>query len=239
MPLVVGAVLLERGRGMHIGAGGWLVALYIVAVGLCLGYLAWFRALRLLPATTAATATLMVPVVGVLSAGLLLGEPLGWRQLLALGMTWRGRAGVEGMIREGVMTDRPLIRLNPGQERRLKAGHPWAFSNEIHMLPEFRQMPPGMPVRLEGDDGWRLGTLRLQPAQPDRGASAGPRSGGRHRRGLDRPAHRRRRPRCASASPTARSTGWCTPRRTGCPGWWWTATATWRCCRPTPPGPTA
>lgn len=90
IPLVFGAVLFDHWQGVHIGPGGWLMALYIVAVGLCLGYLAWFRALRLLPAATAATATLMVPVIGVLSAALLLGEPLGWRQFAALGMTLAG-----------------------------------------------------------------------------------------------------------------------------------------------------
>jgi 23S rRNA (cytosine1962-C5)-methyltransferase len=61
------------------------------------------------------------------------------------------------------VTDRPLLRLAPGQGRRLKAGHPWAFSNEIAMLPEYRQMPPGLPVRLEGDDGWRFGTFMFNP----------------------------------------------------------------------------
>ena len=61
------------------------------------------------------------------------------------------------------MTLHPLIRLNPGQERRLKSGHPWAFSNEIHMQGEFRQMPEGLAVRLEGDDGWRLGTFAFNP----------------------------------------------------------------------------
>ncbi len=90
VPLVFGAVLFDRWNGVHIGPVGWLMALYIVAVGLCVGYLAWFRALRLLPASTAATATLLVPVVGVLSAGLLLGEPLGWRQVGALGATVAG-----------------------------------------------------------------------------------------------------------------------------------------------------
>ena len=61
------------------------------------------------------------------------------------------------------MTDHPLIRLNPGQERRLKSGHPWAYSNEICMPPEFRQMPAGGPVRVEGDDGWRFGTFAFNP----------------------------------------------------------------------------
>jgi 23S rRNA (cytosine1962-C5)-methyltransferase len=58
---------------------------------------------------------------------------------------------------------RPLLRLNKGQERRLKSGHPWAYSNEIAMQPDYRQMPPGLPVRLEGDDGWRLGTFMFNP----------------------------------------------------------------------------
>ncbi len=59
--------------------------------------------------------------------------------------------------------DRPLLRLNKGQERRLKAGHPWAFGNEIAMKPEYRHLPPGAPVRLEGDDGWRFGTFMFNP----------------------------------------------------------------------------
>src|SRR5271163_4648437 len=61
------------------------------------------------------------------------------------------------------LEDRPLLRLNKGQERRLKSGHPWAFSNEIAMRPEYRALPPGAPVRLEGDDGWRFGTFMFNP----------------------------------------------------------------------------
>lgn len=59
--------------------------------------------------------------------------------------------------------DRPLIRLSAGQGRRLKAGHPWAYSNEIAMKPEYRRMEPGDVVRLEGDDGARLGAFMFNP----------------------------------------------------------------------------
>ena len=52
---------------------------------------------------------------------------------------------------------------NPGQGRRLRAGSPWVFSNEIAMKPEYRQMPPGGLVRLEGDDGARFGTFMFNP----------------------------------------------------------------------------
>jgi 23S rRNA (cytosine1962-C5)-methyltransferase len=57
----------------------------------------------------------------------------------------------------------PLIRLNPGAGKRLRAGAPWVFSNEIAMKPEHRQFPPGGLVRLEGDDGARLGTFMFNP----------------------------------------------------------------------------
>ena len=58
---------------------------------------------------------------------------------------------------------RPLIRLNPGADRRLKAGHPWAFSNEIAMTPALRALPPGSVVRLEGDDGVKHGAWHFNP----------------------------------------------------------------------------
>lgn len=57
----------------------------------------------------------------------------------------------------------PLIRLQPKQDRRLKSGHPWAFSNELATTPEHRAWPPGGVVRIEGDDGWRYGTFMFNP----------------------------------------------------------------------------
>jgi 23S rRNA (cytosine1962-C5)-methyltransferase len=57
------------------------------------------------------------------------------------------------------MADRPAIRLNPGHDRRLRAGHPWAFSNEIRMSPDYRAWERGLPVKLESAEGWRYGTF--------------------------------------------------------------------------------
>ena len=61
------------------------------------------------------------------------------------------------------MTDHPLLRVSPRQDRRLKSGHPWAFSNELATTPDHRKWPPGAPVRLEGDDKWRYGTWAFNP----------------------------------------------------------------------------
>jgi 23S rRNA (cytosine1962-C5)-methyltransferase len=59
--------------------------------------------------------------------------------------------------------DRPLLRLLPGRDRRVKAGHPWAFSNEIAMTPAAKALPPGSVVRLEGDDGVKHGAWHFNP----------------------------------------------------------------------------
>ena len=58
---------------------------------------------------------------------------------------------------------RPVLRLLPGQGRRLRAGSPWVFSNEIAMRPEYRGMESGALVRLEGDGGLRFGTFMFNP----------------------------------------------------------------------------
>jgi 23S rRNA (cytosine1962-C5)-methyltransferase len=61
------------------------------------------------------------------------------------------------------MANHPLLRLLPRADRRLRAGYPWAFSNEIAMTPEHRAWQPGAPVRLESAEGWRYGTFAFNP----------------------------------------------------------------------------
>jgi 23S rRNA (cytosine1962-C5)-methyltransferase len=58
---------------------------------------------------------------------------------------------------------RPLLHLLPNQGRRLRAGAPWVFSNEIAMRSEYRKLEPGGLVRLEGGDGTRFGTFIFNP----------------------------------------------------------------------------
>ncbi|MGH7066665.1 MAG: DMT family transporter [Acetobacteraceae bacterium] len=91
-PIAVLAALLERPDFAALPRFDWLVLAYTAVVALGFSYLSWFRALRLLPATIATTGTLLVPVVGVVSSGLLLGERLGMDQLLALALTVAGVA---------------------------------------------------------------------------------------------------------------------------------------------------
>ena len=59
--------------------------------------------------------------------------------------------------------DRPAIRLMPGRHKRLRAGHPWAYSNEIAMSREAKALAPGAIVRLEDSAGGALGTAMFNP----------------------------------------------------------------------------
>ncbi len=57
------------------------------------------------------------------------------------------------------MTDRPVLTLRPGQGRRLRAGAPWVFSNEV----VGQALPAGALVSIRGDDGVRFGAAIYNP----------------------------------------------------------------------------
>ncbi|MDX1541897.1 MAG: class I SAM-dependent rRNA methyltransferase [Geminicoccaceae bacterium] len=57
----------------------------------------------------------------------------------------------------------PKIELLPGQDRRLRAGHPWAFSNEIRMDQAARDLAPGTPVRLTAEGGRPVALAHFNP----------------------------------------------------------------------------
>lgn len=54
-------------------------------------------------------------------------------------------------------TSLPEIKLKPGCGRRIKAGSPWAFSNEIEMTPDAKSLENGTLVRLSDSAGKFVG----------------------------------------------------------------------------------
>ncbi len=90
LPLLAAAALVESPEPRSVTPLGWALLVYggVGPLGLC--YLAWFAALRRLPAAAAAAGTLLTPVVGVVGAAVFLGEPLGLREVLALSLTASG-----------------------------------------------------------------------------------------------------------------------------------------------------
>ncbi|HSA80616.1 MAG TPA: class I SAM-dependent methyltransferase [Geminicoccaceae bacterium] len=57
----------------------------------------------------------------------------------------------------------PKVQLLPDQDRRLRAGHPWAYSNELRMDAAAKALPPGAPVCLYTADGRRLALAQFNP----------------------------------------------------------------------------
>lgn len=57
----------------------------------------------------------------------------------------------------------PELRMLPGRHKRLRDGHPWAFSNEIAMDAAARALPPGGRVRLVSANGEFLAVAGFNP----------------------------------------------------------------------------
>ena len=92
IPMLGLGLAFENAEIARVSRTGWVLMLYMTAVPMGLCYMTWFAALRRLPPTTASLATLLTPVIGVVAAAFVLGEPLGPRELMALTLTLAGVA---------------------------------------------------------------------------------------------------------------------------------------------------
>lgn len=60
-------------------------------------------------------------------------------------------------------TEYPTIKILPGEDRRLRSGSPWLYSNELNMDGAAKAMPPGSVVRLVAPNGKTLGLAHFNP----------------------------------------------------------------------------
>src|SRR3546814_10340965 len=60
-------------------------------------------------------------------------------------------------------SDLLTLKLKPREERRLRAGHLWVYSNEIDVGPEFRQIAPGTLCRVHDSRDKPLGVGYVNP----------------------------------------------------------------------------
>ena len=81
---LIWALLRPDFRWEPLDFEGWFAVLYLALVSNALAYFAWFRVIAIFPAMISGIGTLGVPIVGVLSSAVLVGEAIGWRELTAL-----------------------------------------------------------------------------------------------------------------------------------------------------------
>jgi drug/metabolite transporter (DMT)-like permease len=87
IPIAIGAFYVEDAFVWHKASLTALgSAFYLTAIAIVFCYYAWFKIVTIFPASVASIGTLMCPVLAVLSSAVLLGESLGWRELVALAL---------------------------------------------------------------------------------------------------------------------------------------------------------
>ena len=105
LPVTCGALLSEPFPEVQALSERALWGLaYVLAFPMLFCQWAYFRTVRLFPASIAAIGTLAIPVVGVYAAALVLDEPVGWQELASLVLICSGLA---------VVLLLPLLRRGP------------------------------------------------------------------------------------------------------------------------------
>ena len=85
IPVAVGALMLEPLPDLAgLSAPALFAFAYVLVFPMVFCQWAYFKIVNMFPAVYAAIGVLAVPVVGVFSSQLLLGEPVGWRETAAL-----------------------------------------------------------------------------------------------------------------------------------------------------------
>lgn len=84
VPIMIGALILEWGEWRPIGAGAAIGLAYNMLFVFIFCYWAWYKIATTVPATMAALSTLMIPIVGLFSGMLILGERPQWQEYAAL-----------------------------------------------------------------------------------------------------------------------------------------------------------
>jgi len=87
IPLAIGATVFDGGFDpTAVSAEAWLATAYAVIVATLFCHWAWFKLVRRFPAVAISVGSLAIPVVGVLTSAIGLGEPIGWDALTALAL---------------------------------------------------------------------------------------------------------------------------------------------------------
>ena len=87
IPVVIGALFLEPvGASFSISMKAVAALTYIIAFPMIYCHWAYFKLVRIFPASIAAIGTLAIPVVGVFSSAVILGESVGLNETAALAL---------------------------------------------------------------------------------------------------------------------------------------------------------
>lgn len=85
LPIILGALWFDSGlEPARLSWGAWAAVAYVTLLPIFFCHWAYYTIVSRLPVATAAISTLTIPVIGVISSAVLLGEMVGWRDILAM-----------------------------------------------------------------------------------------------------------------------------------------------------------
>jgi drug/metabolite transporter (DMT)-like permease len=90
LAMLILGIVFEQPNYLSISLVGIACFVYMTLVPMGLCYLTWFETLRRLSPVSASTGMLLVPVEAIIAAAIILGEPLGIRELTAMALTLGG-----------------------------------------------------------------------------------------------------------------------------------------------------
>ena len=86
IPIALMAVLVEGAAFPSLSPLALATLIFVILVPICFCSWAFFKVVSIFPANVSAIGTLLIPVIGVLSGSLILAEPIGWREIVSLGL---------------------------------------------------------------------------------------------------------------------------------------------------------
>ena len=110
IPIVLGALILDRGAWHPISPVAWFAVAYNVVIAFVLCYWAWYKLVGTASAGVSAIGSLLIPVVGVFSSMLVLGERPSLAEYAALAL-------VIGALATVLVPARPAPPASPAQPR--------------------------------------------------------------------------------------------------------------------------
>jgi len=98
LPIAVGAAAIDEGPIAPIDALEAFSLLYIFFGGVLIGNYVWLKLVSVMPASVASISTVLIPVIGVMASQVVLGEPLTWREVVALALVVLSLLAVLGWL---------------------------------------------------------------------------------------------------------------------------------------------
>jgi drug/metabolite transporter (DMT)-like permease len=84
LPIALVAALVEDIDFARVPPGAWAAVAFNLIGPLCFCTWAWYKVIDLFPVRVSSISVLLAPAIGVVTAGLALGEPMGWREAAAV-----------------------------------------------------------------------------------------------------------------------------------------------------------